>query len=142
MQSIRNPILMALASTLALSGVSREAVAEEVQDPELIPLVLTIDPQDPEPYPIPTCSKCRKLALTRQSAATGTQAELGLVLEGEPEGFEGHIDVTVVLDDGTVDALTIEDVSLEDGEEIRWVLEGPRWDQAEMAWLTFVPAAP
>lgn len=141
MQNIRNSILMTLASVLALSAGPRDAVAQEPWGPELIPLVLTgTDPQDPEPYPIPTCSKCRKLTLERQSTATGTHGELALIFHGEPGGFEGDIEVTVVLVDDTKEVVTIEDVSLEEGEAGRWVLEGPSWDQAEMAWLTFVPA--
>lgn len=142
MQNIRNPILMTLVSVLALSAGPRDAVAQEACGPDLVPLVLTgTDPQDPEPYPIPTCSKCRKLALQRQSTATGTQGELGLVFHGEPGGFEGDIEVTVVLIDGSMQVVTIEDVALDEDEEAQWVLEGPSWEQAEMAWLTFVPAA-
>lgn len=142
MQNIRNPILMTLASVLALSAGPRVAVAEQTCGPELIPLVLTgTDPQDPEPYPIPTCSKCRKLTLERQSTSTGTRGALGLIFHGEPGGFEGDIEVTVVLVDDTMEVVTIEDVSLDEDEDAQWVIEGPSWEQAEMAWLTFVPAA-
>lgn len=140
MKNIHNSILMTMASILALSVGPREAVAQETCGPELIPLVLTgTDPQDPEPYPIPTCSKCRRLVLERQSTASGTHGELGLVFHGEA-AFEGVITVTVVLVDGTMEVVTIGGVSLDEGDEVRWQLEGPSWEHAEMAWLTFVPA--
>ena len=144
MQNIRKPIIMALASLLVLGAGPRDAVAEGQAGtcgPELVPLVLT-GTGTPEPYVLPTCSKCKKVKLERQSTSTGgTQGVLGLTYHGEPGEFVGDIELTLVLADDTEHVVTIEGVWLVEGDQATWVIEGPRWEEAETAWLAFVPAA-
>src|SRR5690606_26950742 len=94
-------------------------------------------------YPLPNCSKCRKVKLEQQPTATGgTQAVLGLTYHDEQQGeFVGSIELVVVLRDGTEHPVVIDGVWLSEGEPAEWVLgEGSTWTwgEVEMVWMELV----
>jgi hypothetical protein len=142
---IRNLIIVALASVFVLDGSPSYAAVDGACAPELVPLVLTAAP-DSTGYIVPTCSKCRRLKLERQTSSTGaTYGMLELTYFDEVYGtFTGKIELTVRLADDTVHLVTIEDVLLTNGDEAEWVIDAPSqwtWCAVEMVGLVFVPAA-
>ena len=112
--------------------------------PDLVPVALT-GTSESSGYIQPTCSKCRRLKVERQTSQDGElQGVLGLMYfdDALPE-FGGSIELTMLLDDDTEQTVTIENVDLIEGQEAEWVIEAPpewHWDHVDMVWLTFVPA--
>lgn len=135
-----------LAMTLAwpiLLGAHSSQASDDPHTSDPVPLVLTGEP-DEDGYIQPTCSKCRRLTLTRQTSAAGpVQGVLELTYFDEVfPAFSGRIELTVVLVDDTRHLVSLEDVSLTNGEEAGWTVEAPSawcWRDVDMAWLRLVP---
>lgn len=90
-------------------------------------------------YIQPTCNKCIK---TTESQSANT-AVFELVYYDEGYGdFNGTLELTIQLLDGTEDLLTIDDVSLADGEKAAWTLEASAewtWDSVDQVLLDLQP---
>lgn len=140
------PIRCLLAMTLGWPLLLGAYPSHASQDPpasDPVPLVLTGEP-DADGYIQPTCSKCRRLRLERQTSATGElQGVLALTYFDDVfPVFAGSIELTVVLADDTRYLVRLDDVDLSSGEEAEWIIEASsawRWRDVDMAWMRLVP---
>lgn len=116
--------------------------AAEVCGPDRVPIVVVAEFDDDDGYIRPSCSKCTKLAVERQTAASGeVRGVLELVYFDQRGTFGGAIEVTAVRGDGSEQVAVIEDVWLESGDEAEWELEaaaGWHWGQVVLVRLRFV----
>ena len=146
MQRNRFLSVLTLACLFVLDGGTSHASdnVEQARTTDPVPVVITSVP-DSSQYPQPTCSKCKRVSVVRQTSATGeTQGVLELTYFDELyRDFDGVIELTVLLVDDSEHVMTVEDVSLEQGDEAGWVIDAPiewQWEQVDMVWLELVPA--
>lgn len=126
-----------LALLLAAAPATAAAAAATL---EPIPTML-VATDDPTGYPDPICSKCTIIVIEDEDSA-GTRADVRIAYPGDGPGFEGAIDVTVLLHTGVRRTETLSCVTLEPGDAVELVAEaGPdwSWDQVKFVWLRFVP---
>jgi hypothetical protein len=132
---------LVMIAGMMLGGDTSHAAEEGVCGPDVVPIVLTAG-RDSTGYIQPSCSKCSKLKVQRQTTASDeVQGVLELVYSDEHGPFDGEIEVTAVLADGSEHLVVIEDVWLDQGDEAAWVIEASEgwcWDAVEMVRLEFV----
>ena len=137
MNTVRNPKVVGLVLLCCLGALPSDAAAEETEA-EFVPLVVLVNDTGGTGYIQPNCSMCGKLKVETQTTAIGgTQGVLTLAYHDElQQGFEGSIELTLALVDGTEDVVLIEDVVLTEGEEAAWVVDEVigewSWDQVEI----------
>lgn len=136
MDTVRNLKLVVLALLGCLVALPSNAAAQETEA-KFVPLVLPVNDTGEAGYIQPNCSMCGKLKVETQTTATGgTQGVLTLAYHDElQQGFEGSIELTLVLVDRTEHVVLIEGVVLTEGEEATWVVDEVigewSWDQAD-----------
>jgi hypothetical protein len=129
-----------LACSLALLGVPGIANATTLE-----PISTTVvGPPKHIEYPQPICSKCRVVAQVETNDDDQTRGLLLIGYEDEVYvDFEGSIEVTVLLSNDTRYVEIIQDVTLDENEEMTWVLPDPAqlsWLEVEHVWVEMVPA--
>lgn len=131
----------ALGMFVAVMLGSEASHATGVCGPDTVPIVVTAELDD-EGYIRPSCSKCTKLAIERQTAPDGeVRGVLELVYFDQRGTFEGQVEVTAVLGDGSERVVVIDDVRLEPGDEAGWELvaaTGWRWEDVVLVRLRFL----
>lgn len=131
----------ALGMFVAMMLGSEASHAAEGSSSDGVPIVVTAD-LDEDGYIRPSCSKCTKLVVERQTTSSGeVRGVLELVYFDQRGTFDGVIEVTAVLGDGSERVLEIDDVWLEPGDEAGWELAaatGWHWGDVVLVRLRFL----
>lgn len=134
-------VAMGVFVSVMLGGEASHAAEGQVCGPDPVPIVVIAELDD-DGYIRPSCSKCAKLAVERQTAASGeVRGVLELVYFDHRGTFGGAIEVTAVLGDGSERVVVLDDVWLEPGDEAGWELAaatGWHWGEVVLVRLRFV----
>lgn len=122
-------------------GAAAVHAEDQVFEPDPVPIVVIAELDD-DGYIRPSCSKCTKLVVERQTAASGEVSGVLELVYFDPRGtFAGAIEVTAVLGDGSERVVVLDDVWLEPGDEAGWELAAATswdWGQVVLVRLRFV----
>ena len=131
----------ALGMFVAMMLGGEASHAAEGSGTDGVPIVVTAD-LDEDGYIRPSCSKCPKLTVERQTTSTGeVRGVLELEYLDHRGTFEGRIEVTTVLTDRSEWVVMIDDVWLEPGDEAGWELAGAtgwHWGDVVLVRLRFL----